>query len=112
MSDHFYTTSAAERDSAALRTYDNEGVAGHVFAGPEPGPVAWYRALQPKNGDHFYTADLAEYDNAINSYGYIAEGTAGYIFASPGTGTTPLYRMMLPSSGDHFYTTDAAERAN
>jgi hypothetical protein len=112
MSDHFYTTSAAERDSAAAGAYENEGIAGHVFAGPEPGPVPWYRAWLPRNGDHFYTADAAEYDNAVNSYGYRAEGKAGYIFAEQGAETTPLYRLWLPSTGDHFYTISAAERDN
>jgi hypothetical protein len=110
--DHFYTTSAAERDVAAAGAYEAEGVVGHVFPGPEAGPVPWYRAWLPSNGDHFYTADAAEYDNAVNSYGYRAEGTAGYIFAAPGAGTTPLYRLWLPSNGDHFYTTSVAERDN
>ena len=29
--DHFYTTSAAERDNAVANGYRNEGVACHVF---------------------------------------------------------------------------------
>jgi len=32
--DHFYTTSAAERDAALRSGYTNEGVAGYVWAGP------------------------------------------------------------------------------
>jgi hypothetical protein len=32
--DHFYTTSAAERDSALRGGYINEGIAGYVWAGP------------------------------------------------------------------------------
>ena len=77
MSDHFYTTSAAERDSATAAAYESEGVAGFVFRDHEPGPVPLYRAFNPSNGDHFYTANDAEYTNAVNNYDYLAEGTAG-----------------------------------
>lgn len=112
MSDHFYTISATERDSAAAGAYEFEGVAGFVFPGPEPGPVPLYRAFNPSNGDHFYTANEAEYSNAVNNYSYIAEGTVGFLYATQAPGTIPFFRLWLPNTGDHFYTTSVAERDN
>jgi hypothetical protein len=95
MSDHFYTTSAAERDSATAAAYESEGVAGFVFRDPEPGPVPLYRAFNPSNGDHFYTANEAEYTNAVNNYDYLAEGTAGFLHTAPASGTIPFFRLLL-----------------
>ncbi len=115
MSDHFYTTSVSEHDSVATGAYDSEGVAGFVFTGPEPGPVPLYRAYNPYNGDHFYTANGDEYNNAVNNYGYIAEGITGFLHdpnKPPVEGTKPFFRLWMPRSGDHFYTTIEAERDN
>jgi microsomal dipeptidase-like Zn-dependent dipeptidase len=62
-------------------------------------------------GNHFYTVDVAERDNAIRSLGYVSEGTACSIFFnSQREGTVPLHR--LRNGGHHFYTIDVAERDN
>ncbi len=61
-------------------------------------------------GDHFYTTDIAERDNAIVQYGYQSEGIGCYVYASQVSGTTPLYRLLSTRTGDHFYTTDIVER--
>jgi hypothetical protein len=112
MSDHFYTTSTTERDSISAIAYDVEGIAGFVFAGPDAGPIPLLRAWNVNNGDHFYTADVAEYDNAVNSLEYRAEGATGYIYSSQAQGAVPLFRLFSPATGDHFYTRDANEAQN
>jgi Repeat of unknown function (DUF5648) len=72
--------------------------------------VPLYRAFNHSNGDHFYTANEAEYTNAVNNYDYLAEGTAGFLHTVPASGTNPFFRLLLPNTGDHFYTTSVAER--
>ncbi len=42
--------------------------------------VPLYRAYNPKTGDHFYTVDLNEYQNATGKLGYTAEGISCYVF--------------------------------
>ncbi|TMQ20239.1 MAG: hypothetical protein E6J91_04335 [Deltaproteobacteria bacterium] len=64
-------------------------------------------------GDHFYTADIAERDNAVNQFGYVNEGIACWALPiAPASTQTALFRMFLPHTGDHFYTTSAPERDN
>ncbi len=110
--DHFYTTSAAERDNAvATAGYVFETTACYVFGG-QPGPTDFYRCFNQTNRDHFYTTSLAERDNAVATAGYVAEGIACYLFATPQPGTTDLYRCFNQTNGDHFYTTSLAERDN
>jgi hypothetical protein len=117
---HFYTISTDERDKAINRLcFRDEGVACYVHDGPQTVAVAatlqtaeLYRLYNPSNGDHFYTTDAAERDNAVSQAGYQHELVAGYLFDSQASSTVPLYRLYNPSNGDHFYTTDAAERDN
>jgi hypothetical protein len=106
--DHFYTTSAAERDSAITVGYVSEGVACLVFGAAAAGRIPLFRLYNPGNGDHFYTISAAERDSAING-GYISEGTACWVFPAMVAGSVPLFRMYNPGNGDHFYTTSAAE---
>jgi Repeat of unknown function (DUF5648)/Metallo-peptidase family M12B Reprolysin-like len=68
------------------------------------------RAFSPASGDHFYSTDVAERDNAVANLGYLDEGVACHVFAAAGTGTIPLFRLFNADSGDHFYTTSAPER--
>ena len=75
-------------------------------------PTPLLRAFSPGSGDHFYTTDVAERDNAVAKVGYVNEGVTCRVFPAAGTGTTPLLRAFNPTSGDHFYTTSAAERDN
>jgi hypothetical protein len=74
LGDHFYTTSASERDSI-IRTYDTntwlyEGVAYYVY--PQSSTVAntvsVARFWSPDLQTHFYTADDAERDSIIRTY--------------------------------------------
>ncbi|KAG6830307.1 hypothetical protein H0H87_008558 [Tephrocybe sp. NHM501043] len=70
------------------------------------------RAWNPRVGDHFYTTNAPEMQNAVTRLGYIGEGTTGYVFTNQQPSTVPLYRLYQPSVSDHFYTTSAPERDN
>jgi cold shock CspA family protein len=81
--DHFYTTSAAERDNAVAKGgYQNEGVACHVFPAAGAGTTPLLRAFSAASGDHFYTTSVAERDNAVAKVGYRDEGVACHVFPS------------------------------
>jgi len=93
--DHFYTTSAVERDAAVANFgYSSEGTACNVFDTQLPGTVLLYRLLHPTDGDHFYTTSVPERDNAIATIGYIPEGTACFVFDTQPAGTIPFYRLL------------------
>ena len=107
--DHFYTTSAAERDTAyAFINYLPEGIACHVYAAPSSGTTALYRCFNTGNGDHFYTTSSDERDSAVAG-GYVFEGTAGHVYEESEAGSVPLFRLYNPTNGDHFYTTSQTE---
>lgn len=78
--DHFYTTSAAERDNAVQNLgYNNEGVTGYVYPQSSDDTVPFYRAYNGKIKDHFYTVNAVEMDNAVRRLGYSFEGIAAYV---------------------------------
>ncbi|KIK01033.1 hypothetical protein K443DRAFT_581000 [Laccaria amethystina LaAM-08-1] len=69
-------------------------------------------AYSVAGGDHFYTTDVAEHQQAVAKLGYSYQvGTSGYIFPSQQPHTVPLYRMYAGSIVDHFYTVNEVERA-
>jgi hypothetical protein len=109
--DHFYTTSAAERDNAVARDgYHSEGTACYVFAQEPQGLAGFYRMFNGTSGKHFYTASLSERDQAIAADGYVSEGIACYVHAAAAAAASDLFRLFNPFLLDHFYTTNAAER--
>lgn len=81
-SDHFYTTSASERDNAVQRLgYTDEGITGYVFTKDNRGDtVPFYRAYSGGAKDHFYTVNAPEMENAVRKGGYTYEGVAAYVF--------------------------------
>jgi len=93
--DHFYTTSAQERDAAV-----------------HPDAVKLLRMYNPQSGDHFYTTSASECDEAFVASGYRFEGTAFFISPAAAPGKVALFRLYNPQTHDHFYTTSAAERQN
>src|SRR6266511_3744605 len=96
--DHFYTTSAPERDNAVANLgYINEGIACDVLGAAGAGTTPLFRVFSPASGDHFYTTDVAERDNAVANLGYVDEGVACHVFAAPGAGTTSLFRAFSPA---------------
>jgi uncharacterized protein YkwD len=64
-----------------------------------------YRLYNMNNGEHFYTANVAERDKLINAT-WRYEGIAWY---APKTGID-VYRMYNKYSGEHHYTKDATEK--
>ena len=107
---HFYTSSAAERDSVISRlaaTYNYEGVAYTTLA--TKNNQALFRFYNKRNGSHFYTVSAAERDNVIKTLStvYAYEGPAYNVSVSGGA---PLHRFYNTRNGSHFYTISEAER--
>jgi len=76
--DHFYTTSAADRDNAISNGgYVSEGIAAYIYTNPDCGGEPLFRLFNPATGDHFYTMSAGERDFAVSG-GYVEEGIAGY----------------------------------
>jgi hypothetical protein len=69
-----------ERNRIVSQGYSFEKNEGYVFDAPRAGVVPLYRLFHPGNGDHFYTTNATERDNAVRSSGYVSEGIACYVF--------------------------------
>ncbi|KAF8064068.1 hypothetical protein FPV67DRAFT_1563158 [Lyophyllum atratum] len=111
VSDHFYTTDAAEMNNAVSRLgYVAEGTTGYVFSEQQPGTVPLYRLYKQLDTDHFYTTSASERDYAVSGYKYTSEGVVGYVYADTACGGLPLYRSYNLAKADHFYTMSASER--
>jgi hypothetical protein len=96
--EHFYTTSAYERDNAVRGGYRYEGIGWYL-----DDSTTLYRVI---SNEHFYTASIAEVISTTRS-GWRYEGAINY----PPSDHTPVYRMVLPS-GNYFYTTNFNELLN
>jgi Repeat of unknown function (DUF5648)/Clostridium epsilon toxin ETX/Bacillus mosquitocidal toxin MTX2 len=106
--DHFYTTSAYERDYATNHFgYHWEEIACYVLPAANANVAALWRLYNWSIGDHFYTVSIPEREAAINA-GYTLEGIACWTPPQGGS-TIPLYRLKN-KEGDHFYTASASER--
>ena len=82
--DHFYTTSASERDNAVEHLgYSDEGIAAYVYATDICGAIPLYRTYSPGATDHFYTTSESERNNAVAHLGYNDEGIAAYVLPVP-----------------------------
>ncbi|THH12952.1 hypothetical protein EW146_g7219 [Bondarzewia mesenterica] len=82
--DHFYTTSASERDNAVNNLgYSDEGIAAFVYSSNICGSIPLYRVYSPGATDHFYTTSASERDNAVVNLGYNDEGVAAYVLPVP-----------------------------
>lgn len=111
--DHLYTTSHAEYKDAVALGYAQEGIAGYIFPSYEPRTVPLYRLYRAqKGGDHFYTTEWKERDNAADNLGYVNEGLAGWVFPDAKSGGVSLYRLHNGEWQDHFYTVSTAEADN
>ena len=117
---HFYTISAAEKDSviatypANIWTY--EGVAYYAFGdNSEAGLAPVYRFWSPLNSAHFYTISEDERDSVIATYPpevWTYEGIAFYAYpegAQPAEAAA-VYRFWSSTLSGHFYTISEAER--
>lgn len=73
----------------------------------------------PYVGDHFYTTNPGERNNAIAAAGYIEEPIACYVFekrpisfAPQANVIVPFYRLYNQGNGNRIYTTSEAEKTN
>jgi len=105
--DHFYTTSAAERDYAISIGFGSQGVPFYVESSQVTGTLPLKRFYNGSKTEHFYTTSQGEVDYVLAN-GWVYEGFAGYIYASQVSGTLPLYRMnkFTATDGDHLWTTN------
>jgi Repeat of unknown function (DUF5648) len=71
--------------------------------------AAFYRLYNSRNGDHFYTTDRNEADNAVRHLGYNDEGIACYVLRTSFPDVVAFYRLYNQRSGDHFYTSNREE---
>ena len=118
---HFYTAVPAERDVAThengfLNESDLDPI--YLFTKQVKGSVQLYRLFNTKAGDHFYTTNGNERNDAEQN-GWADESYAYplYVFHQ----TVPdelrphavqLRRFWIPDATDHFYATDQQDAKN
>jgi hypothetical protein len=94
-SDHLYTTSEVERETAINEgwTYDLE--ACYVYPTQQDGTQPLYRLYNPGSKKHFYTTSETERQNAINNLGFKDDGDPNcyFVFTADPSGVTPFYRL-------------------
>ncbi len=107
--DHFYTTSASERDTAVGPTmgYRYEKIEGYVSSVAFQGGTALYRRYNATTQKHYYTTNAADIPS-----GFVSEGIACYIYTSAQPNIIPFYHLYNSSIGDNFYTISEFERDN
>jgi hypothetical protein len=110
---HFFTSSAAERDSVIqnLPAFAYEGVAFYAYPPAESGQSPVYRFYNTASAAHFYTINNGERDYvraSLRSYNY--EGPTWSAQPTATAGTSPIYRFYRPGNNTHFYTISDAER--
>ncbi len=110
---HFFTASAAERDTVIKRwprVFQYEGVAysTETTAGAQP----LYRFYNTRSASHFYTTSLAEANTVTAKWSdvFVAEGPAYSVASGEAANSTAVYRFYNKKSGSHFYTASAQER--
>jgi len=104
--DHYYSENPNSPDY-----YRFEFVEWSALTSSDPGAVPFFELYHPFIGDHFYTADIDEKEEAI-LVGYNEIGILGYVSLSRTPDTIALYRLLRPATGDHFYTTNPVEKGN
>ena len=114
--EHFYTTSAAERDAIInnLPSYQYEGV---HWATPDKsvvGAVDVYRFFNTVQRTHLFTRDIGERDSIIeNLPGMVYEGVSFQAYSGNTNvgGQLSLKRFFDPTRGDHHFAPPAEASA-
>ena len=57
-----------------------DNITSLLLSVPPPQSVPFYRLYSSAQGDHFYTTNSTERDNAVAKFGYKDEGVAAYVF--------------------------------
>ena len=106
--EHFYTASAAERDSLKNVGWTYEGTG---WTAPAKGDKV-LRLYNPyvEGGDHHYTLDEHEY-NAFEKLGWRREGLGWYSAPKGAADSVPIHRQYNPyaETGTHNYTPNKSE---
>jgi hypothetical protein len=113
--DHFFTTSGAEKDSAARDGYVYEGVVGKAYSQPGPDRVEVVRYFRPSTGEHFYTTTIedSQREGWLTGLGYVKEGTAFYAPTAAPIVETPATPSSSPIKNVNvFNTVDYISKAN
>ncbi|MFT4303187.1 MAG: hypothetical protein ACMXYG_01360 [Candidatus Woesearchaeota archaeon] len=71
-----------------------------------------YRLYHYEIGNHFYTINEREKNNAVDNLGFVYEGIAAYIYQTQEKESLPLYRLYHYEIGNHFYTINEREKNN
>lgn len=106
---HFYTTNAAQRQTALQLRYRDEGIAGRLYRYSASDRIPLFHLYKAGTRDHFYTTNATEKNIAINRFGYTFERIEGYVYPTPLVDHVPLYRLYNPRTQRHFYTSNANE---
>ncbi len=109
---HFYTASAAERDSV-VNLYDQFQFEGPVYRGAAAGGDLEnvYRFYNARTSAHFYTASVQERDYVQqNLHAFAYEGAVYQAHATGANGSEALYRFYDTATQTHFYTADVNEK--
>ena len=104
--EHFYTGSAAERDSLRRSGWNYEGVGFRAFVKSN---TPMYRLYNPNAGDHHYTSSTQERDYLLR-IGWKDEGIGWYAGDTHGLEMARLYNPNALGAGAHHYTSDWKER--
>lgn len=110
---HFFTTSAAERNSVrATQPYMTyEGAAFFASSIHLAGLSPVHRFYNTVTGVHFYTISETERANVVATLPQFRyEGIAYHASTLSGSGYAPLYRFFYAARGFHFYTASQSER--
>lgn len=110
---HFYTISAAEKDSlvASNPNWIFERTAYLAERHSTGETVALYRFYSKNYRGHFFTISLAEKrEVARTNPNWKYEGVAYYVFPEDGPGLLPVYRFWSRNYRHHFYTMDEDEK--
>jgi RHS repeat-associated protein len=77
---HCFTTSEGEKDSKITQGYVYEGIACFLYGNLGEALVPVHRLRQSVDTYHFFvTTEKGEYQNAINTLGYIEDAIIGYV---------------------------------
>lgn len=106
--EHFYTSSAFERDSVSKSGWSYEGVG---WVSPKKSATPIYRVFNPnaRGGDHYYTKSNYEATQLVKK-GWKWDNNAQPVFYSGGN--IPVYVAFNPnaSSGSHNFTKNSNEQ--
>ncbi|MDO4622177.1 MAG: hypothetical protein Q4B22_04415 [Eubacteriales bacterium] len=102
--EHFYTTSAGEKNNLVKVGWSYEGIG---WTAPKTSKTPVYRVYNPNAGEHHYTTSKGE-KNYLVKVGWKDEGIAFYSDDAKGVA---VYRQYNPNAvtGTHNYTTSKGE---